>query len=960
MEYFEGIEIGAISVKWVRRAKNGETSVLVEPHDGDPIKCVQGIINSHKRDDNPRIIATGQTAGDLLDLPYRSETECLERALEFHGLKPDMLLSLGGESFSIFPMKNGRVKNIITTTKCAAGTGEFVVQQFQRMGMKLNEGLEASRSGKIVQLATRCSVHCKSDATHKLNKGECTPGDIARSLLHDLAEKVSSMMESAQWPTDLIATAGGVTLNGIFIENLRAIFQHSEIIVLPESPYLEAFGASLYASEFDGTEIVPSREKWIRAGKIELETLKPFNEAEELLDYRVEDKTDREIMEGAVYILGVDAGSTTTKAVLYNVSRASVDADVYLKTLGNPVLATKRCLEDLIDQIGNKSVNIIQAGVTGSGREMVSVYLDNCRSFNEILAHASAASREVPEVDTVFEIGGQDSKFISFSDGIPVDYAMNEGCSAGTGSFIEESASVDMGVRMEDISGIAEESSGPIAFGERCAAFINTDLRNALQQGAGQEDVIAGLAYSIADNYISRIVGTRHVGENLLFLGGVALNKAVALAIAARTGRKVVVPPRPELMGSVGVALMVRDLLHDDDIEEKSCNLRDYAEGKMEAKGVFHCKSCENGCEIQRIAIRDKTYPFGGLCSKYEILRQRGGKAKEGRDFVAARNEMMFDEFGPDVLKNPRGIIGLPLALTSFELFPFYTKLINELGYNVVLSEPSIAGNNKASTAICYPCEIAHGAVYNLLERDVDFIFLPRVIEIRTRDKDLHSYTCPTTAIIPDILGAAFGELQERMLSPYIGLSEDLADTSLKEIVKMVSKLGLSRKTARNAGEKALIHYNDFRKSYNELGEKTLEEISVEPTVIIAGRPYTTCSSEVNLSLPRKITSRGYNAVPADMLPQLNADTPKRDVWHFTQQISNAVAHVKRNPNLYICLLSCFSCGPDAVMYHYIRQELAGRTFCYLEIDSHTAHAGFETRIEAFLDIIEKRRGKEL
>ena len=959
-QYAEGLEIGAVSVKWVRRRKNQETIAEVSVHGGKPRQKIKEIFDRHASGENSRIVVTGQAARNQLNLPYRAETECLEKALSFHDLKPDILLSLGGETFSVYPMKGGMIKNIISTSKCAAGTGEFIVQQFQRMGLSLEEGLKASEKGRIVQLATRCSVHCKSDATHKLNKGECQPGDIARSLIYDLAKKVSEMIETAGWPTGLIVVSGGVARNRLFVKNFKEFYPDSEVVVLPESPYLEAFGASLYAEELSESAVIPSRGKWIKAADITFERLSPLAEAEPLLDYRVQADTPKEIVPGGSYILGVDAGSTTTKAVLFNEKDGSVGASCYLRTLGNPVLAAKKCLEELIKQVGSKPIKIIQAGTTGSAREMVSVYLDNCLAFNEILAHARAAAEEVPEVDTVFEIGGQDSKFISFLKGVPIDYAMNEGCSAGTGSFLEESASVDMGIATEDISGLAEQSARPIAFGERCAAFINTDLRNALQQGASREDVIAGLVYSIAQNYNSRIVGPRHVGEHVLFLGGVALNRAVGLAMAARTQRKIVVPSHPELMGAVGTALMARDLLREAHAEEKSYKLEDLVRGEMEVKETFRCKSCENKCEIQRIVIRGKVYPFGGLCSKYETLRHKGDQVQEGRDLVAFRNKIMFDEFGPRPVEKPRGRIGLPMALTTFELFPFYVKLINELGYDVVLSKPSKIGNSKAISAICYPCEVVHGAVYDLLGRDVDFIFLPHVIEMEVPEGGLHSYSCSATAVIPDIIRAAFESASRKILSPHIALSEELIPATLKEIGRMGCSLGLKREFAENAARKALKHYKKFQETYRSRALKELEDLHDEPAVILAGRPYSTCSSEVNLALPRKITSRGYHVLPVDMLPSLQNAAPERNVWHFTQQISNAVAHVNNSSNLYVCLVSCFSCGPDASAYHLFRQDLSGRTFCYLEIDSHTAHAGFETRVGAFLDIIEMRRLREM
>ncbi|MBY8984805.1 MAG: hypothetical protein KGD65_07050 [Candidatus Lokiarchaeota archaeon] len=956
--YFEGLEIGAVSVKWVRRTQNEEILSEVIRHEGSPREKIKKIFSCYNGDNNSKIVITGQATSSFLNLPYRSEVECLEKALSYYNLKPDILLSLGGETFSVYPMKNGNVKNIISTSKCAAGTGEFIVQQLQRMGLSIEEGIETSKDGAFTQLATRCSVHCKSDATHRLNKGECTPADIAKTLIYDLARKVSEMIEATQWPTRLIVISGGVALNKIFIKNLSTFLKDSEIKVLPESPYLEVFGASLFASELpESTQI---NDNWFSTSINEFQTHEALEKSEPLLDYRVSTKSKMELKPGEKYILGVDAGSTTTKAVLFNLSDNTIGASVYLRTLGNPILATKKCIKALVEQVGDSSIRLIQCGVTGSAREMVSVYLDNCRSFNEILAHARAATEELPEVATVFEIGGQDSKFISFLKGVPIDYAMNEGCSAGTGSFLEESASVDMGIAVEEISSIATKSTQPIAFGERCAAFINTDLRNALQQGAKVEDVVAGLVYSIADNYISRIVGPRQIGANLLFLGGVALNKSVALAIAARSQRRIVVPTHPELMGAVGTALMTRDLLQRDEISEENYTLQNLTKGKIQIKNTFRCKSCENNCEIERISIRGHVYPFGGLCSKYKLLRQKGTKIKEGQDLIEIRNKMMIDEFGARSLSNPRGTIGIPMSLTSHVYFPLYVKFINELGYNVVLSNPSKTGNTKTKAPICYPCELVHGAVNDLINRNVDYIFLPHVIEMEIPKGYIHGYTCPSTTTIPDIIRAAFESESGKILSPHIGLSEDLIKTTLKELGRIASLLGLENEVGINAGLVALSHYRMFREIYYEFGQNKLKDLLKKPSVIIVGRPYVVYPPDVNIALPRKIVSRGYNAIPSDMLPFINdGSVPQRNVWRFTQEIDNAVKYVKKYPNLYICFVSCFSCGPDGTMYHHYRQQLEGHTFCYLEIDSHTAHAGFETRVGAFLDIIEERHLKK-
>ncbi len=956
---YEGLEVGAVSVKWVRRTHDGEIYHKIIRHEGNPHKIIKEIFEEYKTDNFSKVVITGQAIKKFLSLPYFSEAECLEKALSYLNIKPDILISLGGETFSIYPMKNGIIKNIISSSKCAAGTGEFIVHQFQRMGLTIEDGIEASVNGNTIEMATRCSVHCKSDATHKLNKGECQRADIAKTLIYDLARKVSEMIELTQWSKNLIVVSGGVTSNEVFIENLNQLLSNSEIIVLNESPYLEAFGASLYASELSDDIDFPSFNVWFNDYKTIFETHKPLKDAEDLLDYRVKSDIKKEIIEGGTYILGVDAGSTTTKTVLYNVLDGTIGASSYLRTLGNPIVATKNCLKELIEQVGDKSIRIIQCGSTGSAREMVSVYLNNCRSFNEILAHARGATEEVHNVDTVFEIGGQDSKFISFLRGIPIDYAMNEGCSAGTGSFLEESASVDMGIDVTEISGIAEKSAHPIIFGERCAAFINTDIRDALQQGASREDVIAGLVYSIADNYISRIVGPRYLGETILFLGGVALNRAVALALAARSKRKIVVPTYPELMGSVGTALMVKDRLIGKEISEGDFSLESLIEGEMEIKGTFRCNACENNCEIQRISIRGKTYPFGGLCSKYTLQRERGeNNIKEGKNVIEIRNKMMFDEWNPPTLKNPKGTIGIPMVLSAFEFFPFYSKLFNELNYKIVLSEPSKVGNKKTGAPICYPCELVHGAVYNLLNQNVDFIFLPYIMELENPIGATHSYTCTSTSSIPDIISAAFANIKPKLLSPFMGFKKSLIRITLKEIERMGVRLGITKKKAKMAGKKAMAYFYKFKEKYRELGSNILGELTKSPSVIIAGRAYITCSTSANLALPRKITSRGYNAIPLDLLPQLSNIGHERNIWASAQQIYNALLYVKKHPNTYICFMSCFSCGPDSITYHLFRKELEGKVFCYLEIDSHTAHAGFETRVGAFLDIIEERRNK--
>lgn len=955
MRHCEGLALGSVSVKWVRWDESGRTSVKVIRHEGALVGVLRGILDGNR--DARRIVTTGRASKALLDAPYRSEPECLERAVSHHGLDPDMLLSLGGENFTLYTMKHGRVKNVVSPSKCAAGTGEFLVQQFQRMGLSLEQGIDASYHGREVELATRCSVFCKSDITHKLNKGEHSKSDIARSLIEDLVRKVVRLIDAAKWPASSMVLSGGLMLNRAFAEALRRSLSERKIAIQVEDACLEALGASLFASDASGSSAEGNGVATVKATGPNHGHLKPLREAEPLLDYRVKVGGHETVRQGRSYILGVDAGSTTTKALLWDEADGSLGASSYLKTSGNPVEATKQCLRELLKQVNGTPVEVIQAAVTGSGRDLVSLFLGKCLSFNEIMAHGRSASEEVAGLTTLFEIGGQDSKYTSFLEGVPVDYAMNEGCSAGTGSFLEEVVGREMSVPVDEISGRAEGSQHPLSLGERCSAFIQTDLANAFQQGAAQDDVIAGLVYSIARNYISRIVGTRSIGDTLVFQGGVALNRSVALALAALTGQRVVVPAHPELMGCVGSCLLARDRLREGEAEKKSYDLNELVAGQIEEKSSFQCRACDNRCEVRRIAVKDKVHPFGGLCSKYEHGSQASAPRSDGADLFAVRHKLMCEEYGPQPVARPRGRIGLPMALTTYEYLPFYAKLINELGYDVVLSRFSRAGMARNGGPTCYPCEVAHGAVSDLVEQGADYIILPYIIEGEKDNGYRYSYLCTVYNAMPGLIREAFPEASSRILSPNLGLSSDLAATTERELGSMGKRLGLKGGEAARAFRSAWDHYRRFKQRYLAFGREEMEDVTT-PTVIVAGKPYVTCAPEVNMAIPRKIASRGFRVLPADLLPVGDGERHPRIAWHFAQQLMNAVHYAKKNPNVHLCCVSCFSCLPDASVYHKVREELRGVPFCYLEMDSHTARLGFDTRLDAFLEIIESRRAR--
>ena len=953
---FEGWNIGAVSVKGVRLHENGFMETDIRRHGGDPGGTVHSMLDHGGRIPDGAVV-TGPQAASFLSLPYVPESICMEAALRYLGPQPDLVLSLGGESFVVYCMAGGTIRRTTSSNRCAAGSGEFLVQQFGRMNLDLASGIAAAQHGRRVALASRCSVHCKSDATHKLNKGECTSADIACSLLASLADKIATLVVSTGWRRRHVLLAGGLAQSIQLVDELAKLLPETRVEVLPESGYLEALGAAVAAREA-GAQPLPGLDAWVRpadAGRFpKRQPLSRF--AHRVI--RIEDPGTVAPRPGMQFILGVDAGSTTTKAILLDRDSARIAAKCYLRTHGNPVQATFECIAELERQVAGVPHRVVQAAVTGSGREIVSIYLDNCTSFNEILAHARAARELVPDVDTLFEIGGQDAKFVTLQAGIPVDYSMNDGCSAGTGSFLEEAAASDMQVPVEQLGPLALSSTGPIAFSERCAAFINSEVRSALQQGVARPDVLAGLVYAIVENYLSRVVGSRQIGRTILLQGGVALNPALAPAVAALAGRDVRVPPSPELMGCEGAARMVGDLLSTGAIADWDRGLGSFGQARIETKAPFTCTTCENRCEVQRFRLAERTLAFGGLCSKWEMVRRpKGLRHAEGRDLVARRHELMFQEFAPASPHRPRGRIGLPLALTTYELYPLYAHFLSGLGFDVVLSRRGL-GSRRTAAPMCYPAELMHAAVDDLLAQGVDFVFLPYMREFPAGRNVEHAYLCPVTQDMPGVIRAFFGTAAGRILSPEMGLAPHLEAVTRQEVAGLAARLGVSAQLANESWSAAVAHQAAFERSYREEIQEALYGLD-ESAVILVGRPYVAYAPEVNLSVPRKITTRGLTVIPGDALP-LESPLNQRNVWHYTQDIMGAVEYARRRTNRYVCDISCFSCGPDAINHHRMRRELDGQPFCFLEIDSHTAHAGIETRVGAFLDIIEASRGRRV
>ncbi|MGD9581700.1 MAG: acyl-CoA dehydratase activase-related protein, partial [Vampirovibrionia bacterium] len=632
---------------------------------------------------------------------------------------------------------------------------------------------------------------------------------------------------------------------------------------------------------------------------------------------------------------------------------------------------SRNCYRAIKNQL-NVPVEIIGLGVTGSGRQIAGLHAMTDGVINEIIAHATAAVFFDKDVDTIFEIGGQDAKYTYITNGVASDYAMNEACSAGTGSFLEESAKESLGIDYLDIQNIAIQGKNPPNFNDQCAAFISSDIKNASQEGINKEDIVAGLVYSICMNYDNRVKGSRPMGKKIFMQGGVCYNKAVPLAMACLIGKEIIVPPEPGLMGALGVALEVGNRIDLGLQEQKSFNLDSLINREVTYLDSFTCKGgkekCDRGCEIKMISLEGNKYPFGGACNKYYNLLQGKQADFTSNNFVNLRQEIVFNKYLMTSSSNEHlPSIGINRSFLTNTLYPLYYNFFTKLGYRVILSSSvDEDGIKKKNSSFCFPAEIAHGEFADLLKSNPDYIFLPQVSELYVDNsnnyKKEHQSTCFLLQSEPYYIKSAFKkELEEKnikLLSPVINFYQGW-DSMEEPFVKVAAMLGANESSAKQAYEFAVKTQLEAFNEMKIIGKQFLDNLKQNPdeiAIVLFGRPYNAFAVEGNLGIPNKFASRGIKVIPFDMLPFMNFNVEDDITWAMGQIIMKAAMLVKQEPQLFGTFITNFSCGPDSFIVNYFRQQMGNKPSLTLELDSHTADAGVNTRIEAYLDIIDRYR----
>jgi predicted CoA-substrate-specific enzyme activase len=915
----------------------------------------------------------GRLVAPALEAGFENEFKAISRGVAALHPETQTIFEMGGETSKFIrlepsddPLRTGIV-DYQTNGDCAAGTGSFMDQQASRLLYDIEDvGDIVLGAGKAASIAGRCSVFAKSDMIHAQQKGY-EPPEVLRGLCDAVMRNFKGTIAKGKVIEPPVAFIGGVAANEGAVQSLREAFglDDGQLFIPEFHTSMGAIGAALIEADVEH-----ARDTAISALDTDLLPAADFPVTEPLSMDRVVLLRDMAKPfdfggNGAVIdaYMGIDIGSVSTNLVLID-DAGDVIKEIYTKTDARPVEVVSKGLADIHDEIGAR-INLLGVGTTGSGRELIGELTGADIITDEITAHKTGADhigrRIDKRCDTIFEIGGQDSKFISLQDGIVVDFAMNEACAAGTGSFLEEQAE-KLGIDIiGEFAELALGSPAPIRLGERCTVFMERDVMAYQQRGARREDLVAGLAFSIATNYLNRLVRERHVGDCIFFQGGTAYNDAVAAAFSQILGKEIIVPPHNGVIGALGMALLARERVQRTgepttfrgwDLEQVDYTVVD-----------FVCKACSNECDIRQYTIEgEKTY-WGDKCSDRYRKPAKVDKEPVIDDLVAFRERQLLApyEAARERVPETAPTVGLARAMYTYDRLPFWATFFAELGLRPVLSPESDKQIREAGVALtvaepCFPIRAAHGHIQWLLQNGVDWVFVPNQVNEETEFMQYNSHACPWGQTLPFVVKTAPGLAahKDKILDPRVQF-RDGRDGLIRDMAGMAARIGASKARLRAALDRAYAAQDVFRASLLAAGDEALRRLDEtgELGIVLIGRPYNMYDKGVNMDIPRKLRKfYGVNLIPLDFLPIKGIDIDPlvpNMFWNYGRKILQTATWVRDKDRLHLIYMTNFKCGPDSYIKHYVR-EASGKPFLTLQFDEHQNDAGAMTRCEAYLD----------
>ncbi|WP_122789789.1 acyl-CoA dehydratase activase [Intestinibacillus sp. Marseille-P6563] len=905
---------------------------------------------------------------------FVQEVYATRKAVGTHVPKADVVIELGGEDAKIVFL-TGQLEERMNGS-CAGGTGAFIDQMAVLLNVtpaQLDElSLDAER---IYTIASRCGVFAKSDIQPLLNEG-ARKEDVAASIFQAVVNQtISGLAQGRAIEGDVLFLGGPL----FFFMGLQRRFQETlgldkEHAHFPElAPYAIAAGAAEYASdttkEYGFEQLLDILEKaagepvisqYLNPLFTSQEEYREFTQRHGKHDVMTENVT---VYEGDAF-LGIDCGSTTTKIVLIGRDH-QILFHHYAPNKGNPVDVIHEQMQKLYELCGDR-VHIVSSAVTGYGEALIKSAFGIDHGLVETVAHFRAARHFCPDVDFIIDIGGQDIKCFKIRNHCIDNIFLNEACSSGCGSFIETFAR-SMGYSIEEFCKLGLFSQHPIDLGSRCTVFMNSSVKQAQKDGAGIDAISAGLSVSVVKNALYKVIRATSpddLGQHIVVQGGTFLNDAILRSFEQEIGREVTRPAISGLMGAYGAALHAMD--HRPE-QTELISAEELAGFQHESRSV-RCGLCTNHCNLTVNTFSGgRRFVSGNRCE-----RPLGkGESEKLPDLYAWKLEKLksYDTLAPK--GNVRlGKVGLPFGLNIFELYPFWTTFLTELGFEVVRSDVSTRDmyqkgqHSIPSDTVCYPAKLMHGHIDNLLSKGVDAIFYPCMTYNLNEHRGDNCYNCPVVAYYPELLAANVAELQDfDFMMPYFELSDH------KEFIKQAHRFfgkkypALHKKQIAAAAEAAYQALDDYYAAIQEEGRKAIAYADKHglQIAVVVGRPYH-IDPEINHGLNQLISSYGMVVVSEDAVWQL-AEAPKVRVlnqWTYHSRMYSAANYVVHKENAQLIQLVSFGCGIDAITTDEIRSivEAGDKIYTQLKIDEINNLGAAKIRIRSMIAAVEE--GKKL
>ena len=924
-----GLDCGNTTVKLVLLSPTGELLwSKIAAHRGSAIPAARRLLGELLQWDSGvcgcPVVLTGSAGERLLEicpgLSNLGDIPAIHRGVILLAPEARSVIEIGSQSARFLTGFGSELPpQFAVNEHCAGGTGSFFEDQMSRLGLRIEDYSNlVAQAESIPRLSGRCAVFAKTDIIHRQQEGIPTP-DILLGLCYAMVRNYKAVIVRSLPVERPVALCGGVAQNAGVVQAVKAVFGLEEEDLIIPDPFLHAaaVGAALAAQEAEtcsmGELLASLCGQPAAAGRLVRRS--PLSQP---AGVSLTDPASSGVIPLEGCALGIDVGSTSTDLVLMDPDGGLIDFQ-YLRTAGDPEGAVRRGLEHLRERFGE--LPLLAVGVTGSGRERIGRLIGADAVRDEITAQARAAVHWVPDADTVFEIGGQDSKYISLQGGQVADFQMNKICAAGTGSFVEEQAA-RMGIPLEEFGPLALTAQAPVELGERCTVFIETAIQSALAQGASQAEVAAGLCQSIVRNYLHKVVGSKLVGRRIVLQGGVAYNPGIVAAFRQEFGDRLTVSPCFSISGAFGVALLALET----------------AEGPSR---------------------------FHGFTGQGEESPALSPEVQRNIAFYQRGLQLLLEGYDPAPVPR-RKTVGVPFALMIHKFFPMANAFFRHLGYNVLLSPPTNEeiirlSQQTAQAETCYPVKLIHGHMAWLAEQGVDYIFLPSIHTMKHETSRVeHNYGCVYMQTAPRLAARAL-RLEERgitLLNPVFDL--DFGQEAMASAMLGLGKqLGIPKVRCLPALMSGAQAVRRHTAAVEKQGRDLLASLGPEDKVLVLiTRNYGLSDPVLNMGIPRLLLERGYKVLTLSHLPahdlDLSADHPNL-YWPFGQHILSGAKLVAHHPNLYAVYLTNHGCGPDTTLSYLFRQEMGEKPYLHIEVDEHFSPVGVITRIEAFLQSLESR-----